>query len=174
MNLFLIAASDMDVIIGIIAVIGWILAQIFGRKKGDPSRQEGSPSESSPPLDPQDELRKFFEGLEEKVKPPAPPQRPVAPPPLHQKTHREKSVRRSHEPQMETLSSQIRGENQMLESVTAFQATVVQPALTQGWNKPTRCTSAMPELHNPTTLRKFIIANEILGKPVALRQGQTS
>jgi hypothetical protein len=169
MNLFLIAASDLDVIIGIIAVVGWILAQIFGRKKGDPSSQEGSPADSSTPIDPQDELRKFFEGLEEKVKAPA-PQRPVAPPPLQQKTHKEKSVRRSHEPQTETLSSQLRAEYQVPVSITAFQAAVEQPALTQGGGKPTRCTSAMPELHNPVTLRKFIIANEILGKPIALRQ----
>ena len=69
----LAVAADMDVIIGVIAVVGWILAQIFGKKKGDPSQQEESPPPTGTTLDPRDELRKFFEELEKSAKPQAPP-----------------------------------------------------------------------------------------------------
>jgi len=170
MNLFFIAASDMDVIIGIIAVVGWILAQIFGKKKADTTPQAESPPEAGGPVDPGDELRRFFEEIEKKVKPPALPH-PVAPPPPQQKTHREKSSRRSHEQRQETLSSQKQPQYSALEAAQVFQAGVVSsPARSPALARPA-ATLAMPELRNSITLRKFIIANEILGKPIALRQG---
>ncbi|MEI7881293.1 MAG: hypothetical protein WCI95_10500 [bacterium] len=169
MNLFFIAASDMDVIIGIIAVVGWILAQIFGKKKADTPPQAGSPPEAGAPVDPGEELRRFFEEIEKKVKPPTLPQ-PVAPPPLHQKTHREKSSRRSHEQRQETLSSQKQPQYSAAEAAQVFQAERVASFASSRTLARPAAPLAMPELRNSITLRKFIIANEILGKPIALRQ----
>jgi len=167
MNLFSIAASDMDVIIGVIAVVGWILSQILSKKKIDPSQQEGSTPEAGTSTDPREELRKFFEDLEKTNKSPAPqpPAVPPAPPP-HHRTHKEKFARRIHEPRIETLSIQQSLAVSTTEASPAFQGMVTPKPLAT----PTH-PMAMPELRNPTTLRKFMIANEILGKPVALRQG---
>lgn len=168
MNLVFIAASDMDVIIGIIAVVGWILAQIFGKKKADSPPPGESPPEAGAPVDPGEELRRFFEEIEKKVKPPTLPQ-PVAPPPLQQKPHREKSSRQSHEQRHETLSSQTHPAEPAAEAAQVFQAErVASFASSRTLARP--APSAMPELRNSITLRKFIIANEILGKPIALRQ----
>jgi hypothetical protein len=169
MSSFFIAASDMDVIIGIIAVVGWILAQVFGKKKGDSPSQEESPPVAGPSLDPRDELRKFFEDLEKTAKPQAPPQ-PVAPPPLQHPPHREKPVRRSPEPRSETLSSQNRPAYSAAESALAFTERVTPPGLSPALVTPVR-PPVFPELRDPLALRKYIVANEILGKPIALRQG---
>ena len=168
MNLFPLAASDMDVIIGIIAVVGWILAQIFGKKKVDPSNPEGSTPETGSSPDPRDELRKFFAELENAAKPPAP--QPVAPPPLQPRAHKEKVVRRNQEPRAEPLSSQNRPVYSAVESAQVFQGMGSRPSVSRSLPKPIP-TPAMPELRDPLALRKFIIANEILGKPLALRQG---
>ncbi|MEI6564660.1 MAG: hypothetical protein WCO42_10190 [bacterium] len=164
MDLFPIAASDMDVVIGIIAVVGWVLAQIFGKKKADPSPPEGSTPDSVPSLDPRDELRKFFDELEKT----APP--PVAPPPLQQKSPREKTVRRVTESRGETLSSQRRPITLPDESSQACPA-MIEPLLSSRTTVRSDPPATMPELRNPAALRKFIIVNEILGKPIALQQG---
>ena len=169
MNLFPIAASDMDVIIGIIAIVGWILSQIFSKKKADPSQTEGSAPEAGAPIDPRDELKKFFAELE-KAANPQPPPPPVTPPPLPKKGHKEKPSRRTPESRTETLASLHRPAFPATESTQGFQA-----AITPSFISPVLVKSAlpmaMPELRNPAALRKFIIANEILGKPIALRQG---
>ena len=169
MSSFFIAASDMDVIIGIIAVVGWILAQVFGKKKGDSPSQEESPPVAGTSLDPRDELRKFFEDLEKTAKPPPPPQ-PVAPPPVPHPPHREKPVRRSPEPRAETLSSQKRPAYSAAESALAFTGRLTPPGLSPALATPIH-PPVFPELRNPLALRKYIVANEILGKPIALRQG---
>jgi len=169
MNLFPIAASDMDVIIGIIAVVGWILSQIFGKKKVDPSHPEGSTPDSGPALDPRDELRKFFDELE-KTAPPAAAPPPVAPPPLQQKLPRENAVRRTMESRGETLSSQQRPIASPVESRQAYPVMIEPLFSSRTTGRPTY-PATRPELRNPAALRKFIIVNEILGKPIALRQG---
>lgn len=167
MNAFFIAASDMDVIIGIIAVVGWILSQIFSKKKGGPSQQEESPPQPGTTLDPRDELRKFFEELEKSAKPqPLPP--PVPPPVLQPKVRREKPVSRSPEPRPETLPAQSRPAYSAAESAQAFtrMGTVPShpPAMASASLPPT-----LPGLREPHALRKYIVATEILGKPIALR-----
>ena len=168
MTLFPIAASDMDVIIGIIAVVGWILAQIFGKKKGDPSQQTESPPEAGPSLDPRDELRKFFEDLEKAGKPQAPPP-PVAPPPQLPHPHKEKPVRHRPEPKRESLSPQNRPVYSAAESAQAFARMSPSPIHSPAMATRTH-TPVFPELRNPHALRKYIVATEILGKPIALRQ----
>lgn len=160
----------MDVIIGIIAVVGWILAQIFGKKKADSPPPGEGPPEAGTPIDPGDELRKFFEEIEKKVQPPSLPQ-PVSPPPIQHKPHREKTSRRSHEQRQETLSSQHQPHYSAAEAAQVFQAGWGTPPVpSRGMSRPA-LPSTLPELRNPLSLRKFIIANEILGKPIALRQG---
>lgn len=168
MNHFFIAASEMDVIIGIIAVVGWILAQIFSKKKVDSSSQEESTPESGAPIDPRDELRKFFAELEKSATPHPPPQ-PVVQPPVLKKVQRDKPARRDHETRQETLSSQNRPVYSAAESAQVFQETPMRAAIPHATRSHTH-SSAMPDLRNPIALRKLIIANEILGKPIALRQ----
>lgn len=168
MTLFPIAASDMDLIIGIIAVVGWVVAQLFSKKKSASPHQEESPPESGAPIDPRAELRKFFDELEKTAKQPTAP-RPVAPTPPPHKQHKEKAARRSHEPRMETLSSQSRPAYPASESARVFTGIDAPVTFTRTLPIPAHGAS-MPELRNPVALRKLIIANEILGKPIALRQ----
>lgn len=169
MNLFSIAASDMDVIIGIIAIVGWILSQIFSKKKTGPSQAEGSAPEAGAPIDPRDELKKFFAELEKASNPqPTPP--PIAPPPLQKKVQRDKPAHRNSESRTETLSSKHRPAFSATESTRGFQPVATPAFVSTTLAKPLQ-PLAMPELRNPHSLRKFIIVNEILGKPIALRQG---
>lgn len=168
MNLLFIAASDMDMIIGIIAVIVWIVSQLFGKKKVDSSSPEESTPESATPADPRDELRRFFEELEKSTKP-RESQSPASPPPLHPKPTRETPARRlpaltvapppspPPAPEYRVTDTPWTPPDSPL---SALPATIVKP----------QTISSIPELRDTKALRKFIIANEILGKPVALKQ----
>lgn len=171
MGLFFIAASDLDMIIGIIAVVGWILAQIFGKKKADDSPQGPVSPDSSPSLDPRDELRKFFDELEKVNKPQETGRTAVPPPPLQQAPPRERPVRRiqASEPRVATITHQPQPDYTTFNTPLAFHAMQEAiPSVPAIVVKPTQ-SPIMPELRHPRSLRKFIIANEILGKPVALR-----
>ncbi len=161
MNPFFIAATDTDLIIGVIAVVAWIISQLFSKKIEDPSQQEGPTSEPGPSIDPRDELRKFFDELEKAAKPQPPPQ-PVVPPPVTVKKIREKPVRPMPEVRKETLSAQARPTCPVVNPEPLFQEKITVAAPIH--------IPVLPELRNPIALRKFIIANEVLGKPVALRQ----
>lgn len=174
MTLFPIAATDMDVIIGIIAVIGWILAQVLGRKK------EGTPSERPPdsttaPADPQEELRKFFEEMERSLKPPPPPEpEPARPPPLPASPPRRRRapapqpVAMAAAPVAEVLEPPVRA---AAEAAQAFiHATTVATARAGvAPSLPPQSPLMLEGLHNPAALRTMIVAMEVLGKPVALR-----
>lgn len=172
MNFLPIAASDINVIMGIIAVIGWILSQVMSRKKtGSPS--DHPPSETTPPDGPQDELRKFFEEMEKTLKPvETPPQAPPPPPPLLTRPHvqpkRERPPRR-----FPTLPDQPPAPSQPLPAFTASAASTLGPVVTSSTVPTvTRLPSAvsMTEgLTDPVALRKMIVSMEVLGKPVALR-----
>ncbi len=69
-----IASSDFDILIGVIAAIGWVVMQIMGKaakRKTPPSnrlaggvRPEPPPADSGPVSDPAEELRRFFQRLE--------------------------------------------------------------------------------------------------------------
>ena len=69
----------MDMVIGVIAVIGWILAQIFGKKKGETPPGE-TPADTAVPTDSRERLRQFLDELEGVHKPHEVPL-PVVPPP---------------------------------------------------------------------------------------------
>ena len=174
MNMLLpIASSDMDVIIGIIAVVGWILSQVLSRKKGGdptaPSHGEPTP----PPLDPQDELRRFFEEMKRSVSPPEEPVKKVVPPPP--------VMRAQPQPKRERPANRIRKQEEPRPSVLSTPAYVSsspmlnepEPQFTLPVTLPTaRSVSLlMPEIRDPVALRKMIITMEVLGKPVALRNG---
>ncbi len=166
MNLFTIAASDMDVIIGIIAVVGWVLAQIFSKKKNAPTQQEEPHPESGVPLDPREELRKFFEGLDKPAKP------AMAPPAFEQKPYQEAPKHRAYKSKTRTLSAQDRANDGASESVLILPEGVALATATVPLLIKHPRLSSIPELQSPIALRNFIVMNEILGKPIALRQDQ--
>lgn len=172
MTLWPIAASDMDVIIGIIAVIGWILAQVLGRKKGNgPSEQ--APPDSGAPVDPQDELRKFFEEMEKTLKPqPEPvPQPAPPPPPVRVKpSKRHRQVHREEPPPVDVGPSLKAPVESAAQASVAFMQAAQK--MTEASVVPSLAYPALvrpEELKDPATLRKMVVAMEVLGKPVALR-----
>jgi len=177
LNLFPIAASDMDVIIGIIAVVGWILSQVMGRKKGgDPSAPpDGEPTPSE---NPQDELRKFFEEMGKTVKPQAEVKPPPPPPPVPTRAHTQQKrerpiprIRKQEEPKPREMMRPA-------PVVMAEPGIFSEPEIVPRFALPATATSSsnkismlMPEIQDPVALRKMIITLEVLGKPVALRNG---
>jgi|GEM_PF-2000658 len=174
MNFLPIAASDMDMVIGIIAVIGWIVAQVLGKMKGG-DKTAPPPSEApTPTTDPQDELRRFFEEMEKTLKPkpePKPVSVPVPPPPVRPSRARHEHVAIplrvqpaapavDRETPMQTAEEAARVFMRTLERAATVPAvpTFPQPCL-------------VPEgLRDPQALRKMIVTMEVLGKPIALRQ----
>lgn len=176
MNLFPIAATDMDMIIGLIAVVTWILAQIFGRKKTD-STPRGPAPDSTSPVDPRDELRKFFEEMEKTMKPAAEPKPSAPPPPLppprsHSHPRREAGRSRAFAPPAVAPQEQSLPVPSAQEAAQAF----MEPPTGKG---PASLVASVPLPHrppviegiqDPASLRKMIVTMEVLGKPVALRQ----
>ena len=178
MNVFPIAASDMDVVIGIIAVVGWILSQVLGRKKGGDPSAAPPDGEPTPSANPQDELRKFFEEMGKTVKPQAEVKPVPPPPPLPSRAHTQQKrerpiprIRKQEEPRPQVLT---RPEPVVMAPSALFN----EPEIAQRYALPATVTSSanrvsllMPEIQDPTALRKMIITMEVLGKPVALRNG---
>ena len=67
MGFFTVAAVNMDLIIGIMAVVGWVIAQALGNKKNPSPPSRPRPPPSTGPgdmINPNDDLRKFFQDLE--------------------------------------------------------------------------------------------------------------
>lgn len=167
MGFFPIAASDMDMIIGIIAVIGWILAQVMGRKK-DGGTPDGSPPPSAPPTDPQDELRKFFEEMEKTLAPKVEP-KPAVPPPVPAHQHRAPARKRAPV----VIETPVTPPALRAPVAARTEPPMIAPELTLS----ALPTSVLPVVHSrmtegigdPATLRRMIVAMEVLGKPVALK-----
>ncbi len=167
MKFFPLAASDTDMIIGIIAVVGWILAQIFSKEKGAPTHPKGTPQTARTPPDPTEELRKLFDELKKEEKP-APPPPLTAISPMQYNLPKEKSAHRIHEPRTETLASQKRSVYFDVEPVPFSPVKIIPELNPRSLVAPTH-NSALPRLGTPLTLRKYIITNEILEKPIVLR-----
>jgi hypothetical protein len=171
MNFLPIAASDMDVIIGIIAVIGWIVAQVMGKKKaGD--KTEPTPGETALPTDPQDELRKFFEEMEKTLKPAEQP-RTVPPPPLptprpHPKPRWDRPVAtQSHA--VESVPAYPPSLQSAQEAARVFMKAAERAAAVPTIPTVPKPTLVLEGFHDRLALRKMIVTMEVLGKPVALR-----
>jgi hypothetical protein len=171
MNPLTIAASDVNVL-GIIVFVVWILYQLFslGRKKEGSPQQEGSSQESGGPVDPRDELRKFFEELEKSTTTVETPQRPPTPPPIRQTPRREPPPRRPMQQRTETRPAPVRPEPPVARPVITFPEPPIPALPLKPRAVPLATTSYTPELNTPVALRKYIVATEILGKPIALRQ----
>lgn len=174
MTSFFIAASNMDMIIGIIAVVGWILAQILGKRKGATPPQDNSTPEGAPTSDPRDKLRKFFEELEKPAEELAPaPLKPTAPsgqfktrpPPtgispgmLHPAQPQKPTHNTGTPPDLRCRSYP--------ESIGPAEPSLLQQAARDKLH-PLH-SLPMPGFRNLAALRQFIIASEILKKPIAL------
>ncbi len=176
MNFLPIAASDMDMIIGIIAVIGWIVAQVMGKKKaGD--KTEPVPGETVAPDNPQDELRKFFEEMEKTLKPAEQP-RTVPPPPLpspplqtkplQAKPRRERPVA-VHTHTVESVPAYPSPLESAQEAARVFMRAAERAAAVPTIPKVPKPTLVLEGFHDRVALRKMIVTMEVLGKPVALR-----
>jgi hypothetical protein len=180
-----IAASDFDVIIGIIAFVGWILAQVLSRKqKGKPETPPplSTPEGTGSPASPQDEMRKFFDEMEKALNP-----RPAAPPlPEPDLPRRPRQVQPPPSPAPVPVPKARPIVTYAAKPVTQIS---LAPAPEPGAATPPPRTHPMEEetasrrmtrgeigvqnirreFENPAALRKMIVASEILGKPVSLR-----
>lgn len=157
-----IAAANVDLVMAIVAVVGWIIAQSLNRKQKPPNRPPPvpPPAGQGEPISPNEELRRFFEGLERgltsRMETAETPGGGI-PPPLPSRPARRgaKSV---------TLSS--------VEPVAA--PSMSEPAVT-----PHTVPASLPLApHLKWTqgfgqrdhLRQMIVAAEVLGAPLALRR----
>jgi len=171
-----IAASDMDMVIGVIAVIVWIASQVLARKK---SGTAPGPESPTPIAEPQDELRKFFQEMEKTVKPreepqpaapppPPPPQRSVVHPKRERPAHRTRTHEEPHAPPLIFTEPVFATPAPVFASPDTVPRLSVSAAVI-----PTSIYSPMAaELHDPVALRKMIVTMEVLGKPIALRDSR--
>lgn len=161
-------------VIGIIAVIGWIVAQVLGKMKGGNKTAPPPGETTTPTSDPQDELRKFFEEMERNLKPQPEPKQVVVPPPPP-------PVRPAYK-KHEHVAAPVRvhaAEPAVYRDVPEKSAEEAAREFMRGMERAARVpvarthpqSSLMPEgLRDPQALRKMIVTMEVLGKPVALRQ----
>ncbi len=175
MGTFSIAAIDMDMVIGIIAVVGWIIAQALSKKgkSAPPHPPAPSTGEHGQPLGPQDELRKFFQDLEKGLSSqtehpaPAPPPPPARARP-HPRPARHSETPRSHGTILPPPSPVSLAEPALVVMPeVSIPATATEKA--QRWTNKTQHKWATG-FTRPDTLRQMIVATEVLGAPLALRK----
>jgi len=174
MGFFTIAVINSDLVIGIIAVIGWLIAQGLSKKSKVPPPQP--PPASSGPGEttrPTDDLHTFFENLERgltgQLEQPAPPARAdVRPPPLHHRPER-------HHVRIESLAQPQAAERPApaLTPLPAIAAPVfLAPQSAERWKgTPNKWAVAFS---NPSNLKQMIVATEVLGAPLALRKTKST
>ena len=174
MGFFPIAVINSDLVIGIIAVIGWLLAQGLSKKgKAQPPPPASSPGPGEP-TSPNDDLRKFFENLEKgltgQAEQPAQPARTeVRQPPLLQRTERPDIRPEPMErpqaagPSAPTLTS--------LPAIVPILALSAQESAERWKSTPNKWATAFS---NPENLKQMIVATEVLGAPLALRKTRST
>lgn len=160
----------MDLIIGILAVVGWLVAQSVG-KRGKASPPPVPPA-SGKSHDPDDDLRKFFENLERgltgQLNRPAPPIRAEAhPPPLQQPLERQPSRPEPFDPEQVTVPSVA----PVVDLAPAFTLSTAEAA--ERWKAPPLHPLAAG-FTDAGKLGQMIVATEVLGPPLALRQARTT
>ena len=80
-----IAVTDFDTIIGVIAVVAWLIMQAVAKSRKNDRSAPPPPPPPGPagePVSPQDDLRRFFEELEKNLNQSARPAPPAQPPEL--------------------------------------------------------------------------------------------
>lgn len=165
----------MDMIIGVIAVVVWIVSQVLSRKK-DGTGSPSAPGEPAPPSDPQEELRRFFEQIEKSTHPPV-EVKPAEPPPLPPALPRvQAQLKRQHAthhvPHPAPLPAPpLPGAAPVLPLSAIPEPSSLPLTVPQQGSAPVSVYSpALLQLHDPIALRRMIVTMEVLGKPVALRQ----
>jgi hypothetical protein len=160
-----IAVVDMDLVIGVVAVIVWLIVQAVGKKNKDAPSSTPMPSEPMDSSSPGDELRKFFEDME-KAGGAEPPQPVVPPPPPPRRAARPKHAARAHvqAPPEETILPPplvpVSASPQNAPALVPIMEPIKLHAPTHKWAKGYAC---------PENLRKMMVAREVLGPPLALR-----
>lgn len=194
MNLFSLALTNMDAIIGIVVVVFWIVIQIANRKEGKNAPPQ-TPAGPGDPTNPQDEIRKFFEQLEkglageqqeETVAPPPPPPprpartpaasprrfpsraaAPVSPVPVERPAaDAYADAYADSQPSPEALELQRKQVLATLEREAALRSV---RHTTAGTSPELRYAALRDQIRQPSSLRQLILASEILAKPVGLR-----
>lgn len=176
---FHIVALSGDAVFGLVAVVVWIWVSVMSnRKKANPQTPPptaaGGPAE---PRDPQSELRKFFEALEKGITPPGEEPEPAATPPpvprqqmrrpapVHRPAPARPVVREAAPAPVVAIAPEP--------AMPAPQNTVPDhlPVPAAGFSAfPVMASHRMGVLRSREGLRYAIIAAEILGPPVSVRQ----
>lgn len=196
MSLLPIAATNMDAVIGVIAVIAWIIVQALSRKTEKPNQ---SPRPAVPPAgdstNPQDELRKFFEDLEkglsgkveetgpkETVPPslpvpsPAPTMRPTSPRSFTQRQQtapaRPKVSVPVQSPPPRRSEPVAQGVHRRAPTASPHGPTQIprfRAAQAECPAVPAQYRQFVEQIRNPIALRQMVIASEVLARPVGFR-----
>lgn len=192
-----IAAVSVDAVIGIIAVVVWLILQGAAKRGGSNTPNQPtpppSPGNAGDPVNPQDDLRRFFEelekGLSRQAQPPEPPATaPQQPPPIP--PVRQRSVTQAHLHREEVSARQpVRAAKPASSPQPATVAPAVRPAAGFTWSPQFPETAsaittlrisdhpehsdkqrAPSQYRSRKSLRQMIVGAEVLGKPVALRR----
>ena len=196
MNLLPLAATNMDAVIGVIAVIAWIVVQALSRKTGKPNQ---SPRPAVPPAgdstNPQDELRKFFEDLEkglsgkveetgpkETVPPPLPipgpsaTMRPTSPRSFTQREQTAPAVPKVSVPvqspppqRSEPVAQGVLRRAPAPQAQRPSQIPRSRAAQAECPAVPAQYRQFVEQIRNPIALRQMVIASEVLARPVGFR-----
>lgn len=171
MAVFTVAAVNMDLIIGIIAVIAWIIAQSAGSKKkqpppGPPRLPSEGPGDA---LSPNEDLREFFRELErgltgqveEQAEPSAPPALPP-PMPHHRAARGRQAVARPAPAASRPAPVPPAAAPEPAPPMSAARAYALRPA-----SSPHRCIMGFGDRG---ALQRMIVASEVLAPPLALRK----
>jgi len=204
MNLLPLAVADMNAVIGVVAVIVWIVVQVLNKKAGgtNPPSRPMTPA-AGDSTNPQDELKKFFSDLEqglagrggeevdeeqEAAPPPPPVHRRVpvpAPAPHAFPTRQQRPVLRPPVAVPVQTSVPRRRPEPVAQDVLRRPPAAPPPfdtrrlaSLTADPSErhavPAQYKEVVAQMRNPLALRQMVIASEILSRPVGFRDRPAS
>ena len=194
-----IAAANFDAVIGIIAVVVWLIMQGLSKRGKANTPPPPPPSSGNGDQAPQDDLRRFFEELEKGLSRQAPaPTPPEIPPPVaHNHPARQQGLTRAdvHGKAAATKRQLTVAKPPPVATPLPIQlssSAPTPPATEFNWNQdfpetaanfttmrisdhPDRSGQAGKQrppspYYSRKTLRQMIVGAEVLGKPVALRR----
>jgi hypothetical protein len=189
-----IAALSFDTIIGIVAVVVWLIVQ-GATKRGGPTPPSKPPPvpDDNDPLNPQDDLRRFFQELEKGLSPQLPsaeqsPPPPLQPPPIT--PVKQRSVSQTHLQRKEVPARRPTPPAKPRSRPIPIPVTPTTPPAPTGyiWNADFPETESgittlriadesehdasqalIAQFRSRKKLRQMIVGAEIMGKPIALR-----